>query len=155
MTQQIPFSNTKLDRTMNPEQFNQVVEAILAGKYSWACVLILRFAGYNPLHYIPYRTYNRLLKENCQVGSQSKHQTDSVDKEGKCSGTRYDDTNSQKGLSKINDLDHLEVIGNRTQVKGGNLEQCLDSITRRNYRLSHSELVPLINQISFSFGNLS
>lgn len=49
---------------MTQEQFNQVVEAIVEGKYSWACVLILRFADYNPLHYIPYRTYKRLLKEN-------------------------------------------------------------------------------------------
>lgn len=49
---------------MTQEQFNRVVEAIVEGKYSWACVLILRFAGYNPLHYIPYRTYKRLLKEN-------------------------------------------------------------------------------------------
>ncbi|NEQ28069.1 MAG: HetP family heterocyst commitment protein, partial [Microcoleus sp. SIO2G3] len=29
---------------------------------SWACVLILRSAGYNPLHYLPYRTYARLVK---------------------------------------------------------------------------------------------
>ncbi|HEY9658909.1 MAG TPA: HetP family heterocyst commitment protein, partial [Allocoleopsis sp.] len=51
-------------RTMNSEQFTCIVEAIVEGKYSWACVLILRFAGYNPAHYIPYRTYKRLLKEN-------------------------------------------------------------------------------------------
>jgi hypothetical protein len=57
-------ANKTLDRVMNPEQFTQVIEAILNGKYSWACVLILRFAGYNPLHYIPYRTYNRLVKDN-------------------------------------------------------------------------------------------
>jgi hypothetical protein len=57
---------SELDKAMSTEQFNQVVEAILAGKYSWACVLILRFAGYNPLHYLPYRTYYRILKENCQ-----------------------------------------------------------------------------------------
>ncbi|MEL6165417.1 MAG: HetP family heterocyst commitment protein, partial [Cyanobacteria bacterium J06628_3] len=37
-----------LDKTIHSEQFDQVVEAILAGKYSWACVLMLRFAGYNP-----------------------------------------------------------------------------------------------------------
>jgi hypothetical protein len=49
---------------MNPDQFNQVVTAIIEGKYSWACVLILRFAGYNPAHYIPYRTYKRLIKSN-------------------------------------------------------------------------------------------
>jgi len=72
MTQQFPFNKSKMDRAMSPEQFNQVVDAILAGKYSWACVLILRFAGYNPLHYIPYRTYNRLMKENCQIDTATK-----------------------------------------------------------------------------------
>ncbi len=51
-------------KAMNVEQFDQVVNAILEGKYSWACVLILRFAGYNPVHYIPYRTYKRLIKDN-------------------------------------------------------------------------------------------
>lgn len=57
-------SQNQRDKAMSEEQFNQVIDAILAGKYSWACVLILRFAGYNPLHYIPYRTYNRLVKDN-------------------------------------------------------------------------------------------
>ncbi|GAB4531695.1 MAG: hypothetical protein Tsb0014_15430 [Pleurocapsa sp.] len=58
------YTTGKQDKVMTCEQFSQVVEAILSGKYSWACVLILRFAGYNPLHYIPYRTYNRLIKTN-------------------------------------------------------------------------------------------
>ena len=65
-------SNTKLERVMTTEQFNQmtteefneIVTAIVVGKYSWACVLILRVAGYNPLHYLPYRTYKRLVKDN-------------------------------------------------------------------------------------------
>jgi hypothetical protein len=61
----------RLDKAMTTEQFTQIVDAILDGKYSWACVLILRFAGYNPLHYIPYRTYNRLMKENPQLNSHS------------------------------------------------------------------------------------
>ncbi|MFW6358558.1 MAG: HetP family heterocyst commitment protein [Chroococcales cyanobacterium] len=65
MTSRFPsYNNSQRDRAMNEEQFEQVVEAILDGKYSWACVLILRFAGYNPLHYIPYRTYNRLQKKH-------------------------------------------------------------------------------------------
>lgn len=58
------------DRIMTPEEFTQIVEAILQGKYSWACVLILRSAGYNPLHYIPYRTYKRIIKENRQDPQQ-------------------------------------------------------------------------------------
>lgn len=48
--------------TISFDQFIQIIEAILEGRYSWACVLLLRFAGFNPLHYIPYRTYNRLIK---------------------------------------------------------------------------------------------
>ncbi|MEA5503336.1 HetP family heterocyst commitment protein [Halotia wernerae UHCC 0503] len=49
---------------INTEQIEQIIKAIIAGKYSWACVLILRFSGYNPIDYIPYRTYIRLLKNN-------------------------------------------------------------------------------------------
>ncbi len=62
----------KHDRVMQPEQFNQVIDAILSGKYSWACVLILKFAGYNPLHYIPYRTYNRIVKDNIVIKRDAK-----------------------------------------------------------------------------------
>jgi hypothetical protein len=65
MNSPLPEENGKLEKVMTTEQFDRVVEAILAGKYSWACVLILRFAGYNPLQYVPYRTYNRLIKDNC------------------------------------------------------------------------------------------
>ncbi len=54
----------KSNKVMNPDQFEQVVKAIVDGKYSWACVLILRFAGYNPAHYIPYRTYKRLVQSD-------------------------------------------------------------------------------------------
>lgn len=60
-------ADSQFNRAMTNEQFNQVVDAILSGKYSWACLLILRFSGYNPLHYIPYRTYNRLMKSNREV----------------------------------------------------------------------------------------
>jgi hypothetical protein len=61
---------SQVDRAMKPEQFDQVIAAILSGKYSWACVLILNFSGYNPLHYIPYRTYNRIIKDNTQKSNQ-------------------------------------------------------------------------------------
>lgn len=54
-------------KTIDLKELNQIVAAILAGKYSWACVLFLHYLDYNPMHYIPYRTYNRLLKENCLV----------------------------------------------------------------------------------------
>lgn len=51
---------------MNKKQVEDLLKAIIAGKYSWACVLMLRFNGYDPLDYIPYRTYIRLLKDNCE-----------------------------------------------------------------------------------------
>ncbi len=66
--------NNKIDKVMTDEQFNQIVEAILVGKYSWACVLILRFSGYNPSHYLPYRTYKRLIKDNSPKKKKSQAQ---------------------------------------------------------------------------------
>jgi hypothetical protein len=61
------YSRNDTGRVMTSEEFDQVIEAIATGRYSWACVLILRIAGYNPLHYLPYRTYRRLIKENTQA----------------------------------------------------------------------------------------
>jgi hypothetical protein len=63
--------NPQNAKKINTEQIEQIIKAIIAGKYSWACVLILRFSGYNPIDYIPYRTYIRLLKNNC-LGENSK-----------------------------------------------------------------------------------
>ena len=114
MTYQITASNNKLDKEMSSEQFNQILEAILDGKYSWACVLMLRFAGHNPLHYIPYRTYNRLAKQNCQNGRQNQ------DKAGNSSET----SSSRNYLNRITDLAHLEVVDNQSpQVRGGYFKQ--------------------------------
>ncbi|HEY9619237.1 MAG TPA: HetP family heterocyst commitment protein [Crinalium sp.] len=50
-----------VNNLIDSDQFTQIVEAILNGEYSWACVLILRSTGHDPLRYIPYRTYVRLL----------------------------------------------------------------------------------------------
>ena len=111
MKLQASHSQTKLDKAMNPEQFNQIVEAILSGKYSWACVLILRFAGYNPLHYIPYRTYNRLMKENGRERSNSL----SNDQEKSSA-----EESSKRYSSKISDLSYLEGVGEQNlEVRGG------------------------------------
>jgi hypothetical protein len=77
MTQNITVYQTQMGKKINNEQIEQILKAIIAGKYSWACVLILRFAGYNPIDYIPYRTYIRLLKNNCLVESSKQNQTDS------------------------------------------------------------------------------
>lgn len=128
MVQQVS-SNTKLDKAMTTEQFNQVVEAILAGKYSWACLLILRFAGYNPLHYIPYRTYNRLIKDNLPSKDFSKSKTINTKSSNKQNiQTDFHESLGQKCLSKINDLTYLEQVDQqKLEVRGGTLTQCLYS----------------------------
>lgn len=69
------YSHNGVRRLMSDGELDQIVAAIATGKYSWACVLILRLTGYNPLHYLPYRTYRRLVKENSQVaGIQSQNE---------------------------------------------------------------------------------
>ncbi|MFN6580002.1 MAG: HetP family heterocyst commitment protein [Aulosira sp. ZfuVER01] len=110
MNQDIPSISSKLKNSMHPEQFDQVVEAILAGKYSWACVLMLRFSGYNPLHYIPYRTYNRLLKENSLMSRSNQQQNPSMNLAKQSTDKRSDANISPNCLSKIKDLAYLEVV---------------------------------------------
>jgi hypothetical protein len=124
MHQDIPSSKTSFDKKINPEQLSQIVDAILDGKYSWACVLVLRFTGENPLHYIPYRTYNRLVKDNNQAGSLSRQAKSENSLCKQSSETRVESKSSHQRLSKISDLAYLEVVGEQhTQARGGNLEQ--------------------------------
>ena len=104
-------SNSQLDKVMTNEQFNQIVDAIISGKYSWACLLILRFAGYNPLHYIPYRTYNRLMKSNREK-LQSVRETS-----GECQIEPAPRQSSQKSTRRLRDLCYLEEIDRSAEVK--------------------------------------
>ncbi|MEG4009996.1 HetP family heterocyst commitment protein [Microcoleus sp. Pol11C1] len=95
---------------IKPEQLDEIISAILAGKYSWACFLLLRCTGYNPLDYIPYRTSNRLLKENSQISKSSKSETKSA-------------------LGKIADLDHLEVVREKQAgVRGGYVTEAFSEL---------------------------
>lgn len=106
--------HSKMNRAMTVEQFTQVVDAILEGKYSWACVLILRYAGYNPLHYIPYRTYNRLTKENELNRDRSRNGNTNIaivpiNKSAK--------TSTGEALHEIKDLSCLEVLHDSQMVE--------------------------------------
>jgi hypothetical protein len=113
--------NGNKDKAMSEEQFEEIVSAILGGKYSWACVLILRFAGYNPLHYIPYRTYNRLIKDNCLNNRSNQEKKSNAQKKFKNSceedgeefpGACYD--------KKIRDLSYLEEADKKVlKIAGG------------------------------------
>jgi hypothetical protein len=94
-----------MNYSLTDDQLCQIIEAILNGKYSWACLLMLQYNGYNPLHYIPYRTYNRLMKEHngCQKGKHTQK-------------TR-DNTSSLE----VDNLPHLRAVDNPSRrVKGGN-----------------------------------
>lgn len=144
MSYQHSFSNSKLDKVMTTEQFEQIVEAIVSGKYSWACLLILRFAGYNPLHYIPYRTYNRLMKENCQIGRSSQNQTASISTDNQAA-TKSDRRSANNALSEITDLAYLEAIEeSANQLSGGNSGGFLDEISQED-SLQNFKFVPIQN----------
>ena len=112
------FSGSKIDRVMTAEQFDQIVEAIISGKYSWACVLILRFAGYNPLHYIPYRTYNRLTKDN----SFERRRTEQVLTNAPEAVKSSKKSKSRKKYSgQLEDLTYLEELKEcSNKLTGGN-----------------------------------
>jgi len=126
MNQQPSNFNTKFEKTISPEQFAEVIEAILDGKYSWACVLVLRFAGYNPLHYIPYRTYQRIIKENHQTKDLNRCKTSDTTVSSGCH--QSSDISSQKCLDKIRDLSYLEPLEKQPiQINGGISHQ--DSIS--------------------------
>ena len=116
MSQHLVQSQSKLNKVMDPSKFDLIVSAIIAGKYSWACVLILRFAGYNPLHYIPYRTYNRLVKNNSPKTSLNQLQ-ESRNNQNQQS---LDKATSKQSSYKINDLNHLEPVSEKEkQIHGG------------------------------------
>jgi hypothetical protein len=121
--------SSSFEKKANREQFDQVVEAILAGKYSWACVLMLRFSGYNPLHYIPYRTYNRLLKENSTSKKSNQQLHDEISKIKTTSDKVPENRLATSCLSKIKDLAYMEVMGQKkNQVRNsGTWEEWLST----------------------------
>jgi hypothetical protein len=142
MNQDITNISHKLNKVINPEQLDQVVEAILAGKYSWACVLMLRLAGYNPLHYIPYRTYNRLLKENTQQLRSNQQHNENLQIVKSSSEKRSEGNLSPSCLSKIKDLAYLEVVGkHQTEIRGRGLDQGLGTQINEHQSIK-SELRP-------------
>lgn len=107
MYREFNSANSQLDKVMTNEQFNQIVDAIISGKYSWACLLILRFAGYNPLHYIPYRTYNRLMKSN------------RLDSTTVVKPTAIANRTNKKSATKLRDLCYAEELTQADKIKGG------------------------------------
>jgi hypothetical protein len=118
-------------KAMTPEQFAQVVEAISQGRYSWACVLILRFVGYNPLHFIPYRTYSRLVKEN-RLLSAKESSMHSVQADSQFTIKSAASPASSSRLSQIHDLAYLETVEQQeSHIHGGMFTTWFDSRTQK------------------------
>ena len=125
-------ANSQLSKTMTEEQFDRVVDAIISGKYSWACLLILRFAGYNPLHYIPHRTYNRLMKNYREGNFQ---QVEILNTNPDRSATQK---NTHKSSSKLRDLCYLEEVDRQSaKIKGGTKAFLISWIRRSVYKVKH------------------
>lgn len=107
------------------EKLAPIIEAIIEGKYSWACVLLLRTIGYNPLHYIPYRTYNRLVKENYLVSTKQESKIASND--------RHSLDDPRERSQNIRDLSYNKPLEKRSQsVRGGSSNLWLVSQNSRH-----------------------
>ena len=116
MSQSLYNQKNQVTRSMTEQQFEEIVGAILAGKYSWACVLILQTAGYNPLHYIPYRTYNRLIKDNRLNKTTQKERGEQKHSRNQVQSTQPSQKrSSRKPSHKIQDLNYLEELNNQNQ----------------------------------------
>ncbi|NET30947.1 MAG: HetP family heterocyst commitment protein [Cyanothece sp. SIO1E1] len=120
---------------VNSEQLNQIIEAIIAGKYSRACALLLKFVGYNPLHYIPYRTYSRAMKYDCGINNEKTYSSGNRPRQQPLDvDTR--DLVTRKSASRIDDLSYLETVQDQhSAIRGGSHLLWLTEIT--------SDLIPL------------
>jgi len=126
MNYQISSSQKNFNHPVTPEQLNQIIEAITEGKYSWACVLILRFVGYNPLHFIPQRTYSRLMKEHRQIATVALSSNGNIPRSINSSPSSSNNQNSSHSVSKIKDLDYLERPDKKqANIQGGYSPRCL------------------------------
>lgn len=136
-----PKSNPseKRNKVMSPEQFNQVVQAITEGRYSWACVLILRFAGYNPVYFIPYRTYSRLVKENrllsaiAEPAPNQMHSNKKLSEDKELVVAHASDRVTAGCLTQLHELHDLETVEfQENDLLGGNLPPWSEALSDHN-----------------------
>lgn len=91
---------------INRDTLESIIDAILDGKYSYACLMTLEATGHDPLQYIPYRTYNRLQKQR-----QARYRAAACQKPA---------SKVSSISSKISDIEHVEPLsqGDR-RIAGG------------------------------------
>ena len=113
------------DRASTNDISNQILSAILDGKYSWACFLILTSGGYDPANYLPYRTYYRLLKQN-KLGHFSNSKRASTKSKRQSDTSKLPESEALKKRSTIiSDLSYLHTSKDGANViKGGFLNFC-------------------------------
>jgi len=110
MNYQISSYQNNLHSVITHEQLEQVIKAISDGRYSWACVLILRFVGYNPLHFIPQRTYSRLIKEQSQLTAESLESAPTIN-------SSVNSSDHQAEIQDFKSANHLEI----SETQQGNI----------------------------------
>ena len=59
--------------TISEDKMEIIIDAILEGRYSYACLMTLEATGHEPTQYIPYRTYNRLQKQRQASYRHDRH----------------------------------------------------------------------------------
>lgn len=108
------------EKKLSAEQLTQITTAILEGKYSWACVLMLRCTGYDPLDYLPQRTYTRLIKEN-SYERPLKHRKSKTSGSNSHSKFMAPDRANHSAWNEIRDLEYLDALHDcSTSAQGGN-----------------------------------
>ncbi|MBW4645611.1 MAG: HetP family heterocyst commitment protein [Goleter apudmare HA4340-LM2] len=134
MNYNITSSQKNYQKAISPEQLNQIVEAIADGRYSWACVLILRFVGYNPLHFIPQRTYSRLMKENSQIQNTPISTSRNIPTSIPSSVNRSSNRATTEVLNQMNDVDYLETSDKKqARLQGDNKPHHLETKSKPRY----------------------
>ncbi len=98
---------------LEAEKMDEIIDFILQGKYSSACLLLLESTGQDPLHYIPYRTYNRLQKQRQQA---------------LMGNVKAKDTAATGGRSRLTDLDYVESLPEQLRVVQGGYGTVLSNV---------------------------
>lgn len=131
MVYQVSDCNTEVATTLDSEQLGEITEAILDGKYSWACFLLLRDVGYEPSEYIAYRTYYRLLKEHREsLQDDEPEASKTYQRDRQFNHSPAYESMSRQHLTKIKDLAYLERVREQpVRVRGGQANQGFSSFS--------------------------
>jgi len=142
MVYEVSDSNTGVAPNLDDDKVSEITAAILEGKYSWACFLLLRDLGYEPSEYIAYRTYYRLIKEHRESLEDNEPEasiTSACDRAKHISKAyrqsshlpSHGSTSRQK-LTQIKDLAYLEKVGDQpVRVRGGQANSGFSSLSPR------------------------